>query len=288
MSLIRKIALLLRRTAEAWVEDDVPRLAASLAFYAMFSLSPLLILVLTGCGAIFGEEAVRGQLDNYLQNFMGARTAAVVQDMVKGATTSSASTFATVAGAVALLFGATGFFGEVKAALNIIWDAKPAEKRRALRHWVQTRVLSFGLIVVIMMLLMFSLVFSAGVSFASLYLQSRYTVAPALWGVAGFGAGLLIEVILFALVFRVLPDVRIPMRDVWWGAGLTAVLFEIGKWGLGWYLGRESLASSYGAAGSLLLVLLWVYYSSIIVLTGAVFTQVYSALRQGGKTSPAP
>jgi membrane protein len=277
-----RVKLLLSTTAKEWSQDHVLRLSSSLSYYAIFSLAPLLVLVLTVCGALFGEEAVRGQLDDQLRSVMGPQAAQTVQQMIRGATNAGASTLATILGLLALVFGATGFFGEVKSALNTIWDAETPASARPVWEWVRTRFLSFGMIVVMMTLLMTSLVFSTVLAFAASYLAQHFAVHPVVWGVLGFLTGVAMETVLFALLFRVLPDVRFPVRDVWWGAAITALLFEAGKWALGWYLGREASASAYGAAGSLLIVLTWIYYTSIIVLTGAEFTQVHSRLRGKG------
>lgn len=277
-----KARSLLKVTVKEWSQDNILRLSSSLSYYAIFSISPLLVLLLVACGSIFGEDAVRGQLDNQLQTVMGAKAASAIQEMVKSATNPQASTLATIVGLIALFFGATGFFGEVKAALNTIWGAETQKNASVFSTWMRTRMWSFGMVVGIMLLLMMSLVFSTVVSFAATYLSTRLAVHPAVWGAAGFVAGFVIEAGLFALVFRVLPDVSFPMRDVWWGAAVTAALFEIGKWVLGWYLGREATGSTYGAAGSLMIVLMWIYYTSIIVLTGAEFTQVHSRLRGEG------
>lgn len=279
---ILKARSLLKVTMTEWSQDNILQLSSSLSYYAIFSISPLLVLVLVVCGSIFGEEAVRGQLDNQLQTVMGAKAAATVESMVRSASDPHASRLATIAGLVALFFGATSFFGEVKAALNKIWDAPTPKNVNVLSTWVRTRIWSFGMVVGIMLLLMISLVFSTFISFASAYLSARFAVHPAVWGAAGFVIGFAVETVLFALVFRVLPDVRFPMRDVWWGAAFTAGLFEIGKWVLAWYLGREATSSTYGAAGSLMIVLMWIYYTSIVVLTGAEFTQVHSRLRGKG------
>lgn len=277
-----KTKTLLTVTFREWSQDNILRLSSSLSYYTIFALSPLLVLVLVTCGALFGDEAVRGQLDNQLQSFMGPKAALAVQDMVKGAMNPSGSVLATILGVLSLIFGATGFFGEVKAALNTIWGAEEVRERTAVSAWMRTRMASFGMIIVIMTMLMISLVFSTAVAFASKYLAGRFAIDPAIWGGLGFIVGVGIETVLFALLFRVLPDVRFPWRDVWWGAAVTAFLFEIGKWVLSWYLGQESTSSGYGAAGSLMIVLMWIYYSSIIVLTGAEFTQVHSRLRGKG------
>jgi membrane protein len=267
---------LIKKAADEWSQDNIPQLSASLSFYAIFSIAPMLVLVLSVCGAMLGEEAVRGHLDNQIQSYVGAKTAAAVEEQVRSATTHSSGVMATIVGMVVLLVGATGFFGEVRSALNTIWGAPTMTRSQPWWEWVRSRLLSFGMVLAIMLLLMISLVFSTALSFAAKYMSSLFEMDPAFWGMSGFIVGLVIEVILFALIFRVLPDVHFPLRGVWCGATMTALMFECGKWSLAWYLGRESTASAYGAAGSLMVVLLWIYYSSIIVLTGAEFTQVYS------------
>ncbi|MCB1208345.1 MAG: YihY/virulence factor BrkB family protein [Verrucomicrobiales bacterium] len=276
---IRSWWVILKRTAEEWVEDNVLRLSAALAFYTMLSLSPLLMLVLMGCGWLFGADAVQGELDTQLRGVMGPQAAAAAQAMVSSAATSDSGLLAGITSLIAMLFGATGVFGEIKDALNTMWRVNPPVDHPALRTWVRTRLLSFGMVVVVMFLLVASLMISTTISFAATYFSEGYWIAPQFWGAATFAAGFAMEIVLFALLFVVLPDVRIPISDALWGATITALLFEIGKWGLAWYLGRESTASAYGAAGSLMLVMLWTYYTAVIVLTGAEFTQVRSKVR---------
>jgi membrane protein len=265
----------------------VPRLSASLAYYTVFSMAPLFVLILMLIGQIFGPDAVRNELDTQLTSVMGRKAAEAVQGMIQSSMLAESRTLALVTGSITLLLGATGIFKELKAALNTIWEAAPPKDQPFVWSWSRTRLLSLGMVAVIMFMMIASMIISAGISFAARHLGEWFPIAPVVWVGAGLAAGLALETTLFALLFRVLPDVRLPTRDIWWGAAVTAVLFEGGKWVLGWYLGRESTLSAYGAAGSIMLVLLWVYYTSIILLTGAELTQVRSRMR-GMHDNPSP
>ncbi len=283
----RKARYLVLVTLREWTQDNILRLSAALSYYTVFSLAPLLILLLMVCGSMFGPEAVQGHLSGQLTRIMGPRPAAALEEMIAGAMKPPSGTWAAMASVAALIFGASGVFGEVKDALNRIWGAPEKKKVTAIWNWTRTRLLSFGMVVSIMFLLLVSFAFSTFLSFASTWFSERFQVHPDVWSALGFLTSLAVETVLFALVFRVLPDVRFPWRDVWWGAAATALLFEAGKWALSWYLGRESTASTYGAANSLMLLLLWIYYSSIIVLTGAEITQVRSRMLSG-QPEPVP
>ena len=270
---------LIAETFVEWQDDNILRHSAGLAYYAIFALAPLLVILLSIAGAIFGEEAVRGQLYHELRDLMGAKAAAIVQDMVAGTLQPRRSVPATVFGIVMLIFAATSLFAEMQHSLNVIWgkerqsDRGPVWKQGVIT-WLRTRLLSLGMVLVILILLLASLVMTGIFS----YIASRVEVVSdlpfPLWGWVGFFVSLGFEIILFALLFKGLPDVRFPWRHVWWGAGVTALLFEAGKWGLSWYLSSDLISSGYAAAGSVILLLLWVYYTSIIILTGAELTHV--------------
>ena len=256
-----------------WSQDNVMRMSAALAYYAVFSISPLLIIVLSTAGYFFGQDAVRGQLNNELTDLMGEKAALSVQEMVKSASHPQQSLVATAVGIATLVFGATGLFVEMKDALNTIWGLERIKVRGSIWGFIRTRLLSFGMVVVILFLLLVSMVLTAVFAYMSQFFAGHLNLPPAVWGWMGFGVALTCEIILFGVLFMVLPDAKNPLLDVWVGAGVTALLFEAGKWALAWYLGRESTASSFGAAGSLVVLLMWIYYSAMIVLTGAEFTQ---------------
>lgn len=274
---------LFMETAVKWTEHNVLRHSAALAYYAIFAMAPLLVIVLSVAGIAFGEEAVRGQLDDQLRGLMGPRAAETVQDMIVSAMQPKKSVVTTAVGIVMLIFAATSLFAEMQHSLNVIWGTERQSDsgsliREGIVSWFRARLLSLGMVLVILLLLVVSLIFTGIFGFLTSHLTPISHFPVFLWGWMGFTLSLAGEVVLFALLFRVMPDVKSPWRHVLWGAGTTAVLFEAGKWALSWYLSTEAVASSYGAAGSIVLLLLWVYYTSIIILTGAELTQVSSRL----------
>lgn len=261
---------LLKDSFNDWMEDYALRLSAALAYYSVFSLAPLLIIVMGIAGIFLGQEAVQGQLDNQLQSLLGSKEAAeAIQGMVKGASKQSSGVLATIVGFVTLLFGASGVFGQLKDALNTVWEVK-AKPGGGIMGFIKERILSIGMIVVIGFLLLVSLVLTA-----ILGAMTKGLGTSLLAGFFTFIVSFAVVTLLFATIFKVLPDVEIEWRDVWVGAAFTAFLFEVGKQLLSLYFSKGAVASSYGVAGSLVVLLLWVYYSSLIVLFGAEFIQVY-------------
>ncbi|MEA2627327.1 MAG: rane protein [Candidatus Binatota bacterium] len=272
---LREAGALLRESANEWSQNNASRLAAALAYYTVFSLAPLLVIVTAIAGFFFGADAVRGRLDDQLQGLVGSAGADVVQELVRGARREDGGTIATLLGVVTLILGATGAFGELQAALNTIWHAPP---RKAGGMWelVRIRLLSFTMVVVVGFLLLVSLVVSALLSAVGAYLSGLLPLPEVVLQLLNFAISIGVETLLFALMFKILPDVVIPWSDVWVGAGVTALLFEAGKFLIGLYLGRSGVASTYGAAGSFAVLLLWVYYSGLIFFFGAEFTETYS------------
>ncbi|MEO5712052.1 MAG: YihY/virulence factor BrkB family protein [Luteolibacter sp.] len=269
---------LLKQSMNDWMEDKAMRLSAALAFYSIFSLAPLLVITLGIAGLVIGKEAATGQLYVELKSYVGAASADALQSMVQSANKPAQSTLATVTGFATLLLGASGVFGQLKDALNTIW--KVEEKTRAgFIGMLCGKLLNFGMVLVIGFLLLVSLLLSTAVAGLNHRLESILPLPAFMWSALAFVISMGIVTALFALIFKVLPDARIGWRDVWVGAFLTALLFEIGKTGLGWYLGRESTASAYGAAGAIVLLLLWVYYTSCILFFGAEFTRVHAQHR---------
>lgn len=266
---------LLRQTVTEWLEDGALRLSAALAYYSMFSIAPLLIIVISIAGLFFGDEAVRGQLDEQLRSYVGEQAAAGIQGMVQGAAKPTQGWISAVIGFVALIFGASGVFGQLKDALNTIWEVKMTDSG-GVKRFVWQHLLSFGMVLVIGFLLLTSLMLTAAIAALNTFLNSFLGIPAEVWAFVTMIVSMALVMVLFAIMFKVLPDAKIQWRHVWVGAAATAILFEIGKFALGFYLGRESTASSYGAAGSVILVLLWVYYASCILLFGAEFTQVYA------------
>jgi len=270
---MKKYFGLLKQTYTEFSEDKVPRLGAALAYYTIFSLAPLLLIAIAIAGLAFGQEAAQGKIFAQLRGILGETTAKGVQEMVENAAKPKTGTLATIAGIVTLILGASGVFGQLKDALNTIWDVKP-KKKSGILGFVKDRFLSMAMVFGIGFLLLVALVIDAAISAVFPELQIVQIIIS-----------LGVVTVLFAAIFRVLPDLKIEWHDVWLGAAFTSVLFVIGKFALGLYLGRGTVGSSYGAAGSLVVVLLWVYYSAQILLFGAEFTQVY-ARRFGSRILP--
>jgi membrane protein len=270
----------------AWWDDDAPRLGASLAYYTLFAIAPVLLVATAIAGMVFGAEAVRGEIVGQLDQLVGREGAQEVQSLLEGASQRRGGIVATIVGSVAFLVAATGAFLELQAALNTIWRVKPNPGVH-LKAFVIDRLRSFGLVVAIGFLLMVSLAVTAALGALSGWFAGRFPNVPSALGGITVLVSLLVSTALFALLYRVLPDVHLRWRDVATGACVTAVLFTIGQQVIGLYLGQSSVASSYGAAGSIMILLLWVYYSCQILLLGAEFTRAY-ALRQGIRPVPEP
>ena len=276
---------LLKSSFDEWMEDKALRLSAALAYYSIFSIAPLLVIAISVADLVLGAEAVRGHLDEQLKGYVGAKAAESVQSMVQSTSKRSSGWIGTVVGFATLMLGASGVFGQLKDALNTIWGVK-AKSGVGIWGFLRERLLSFGMVLVIGFLLLTSLLLTTALAALSGHFEHLVGM-PAFFGAAlGFVLSFGIVTLLFALIFKVLPDVEIEWRNVWIGAAVTALLFELGKFGLSFYLGRESTASGFGAAGSVVLLLLWVYYASCIMLFGAEFTQVY-ARESGHEIRPA-
>lgn len=283
----REAGRLVRATFGKWSGDKALRLGAALSYYAVFSLPPLLVIVAGVAGMAFGEEAAQGRLVEQFRGLMGEQGARIVQTVLASGNGPGEGFVAAVLGMLALLLGATGVFAELQDALNTIWGVRP-RPGRTLRDVVRIRALSVALVVSLGFLLLVSLVVSTLLAAFGNRLASITGLSGAVALVAHavhFVVSLGVLTFLFGLIMKVLPDVRIGWRDVGYGAAVTALLFTIGKSLLGMYLGRSGAASAYGAAGSLVLVLLWVFYSSQIFFLGAEFTCVY-ARRRGRRIEP--
>lgn len=279
---------LLKETYQEWNEDDPWRMAAAMSYYAIFSLPGLLIIVITVAGYFFSQKAVEGEIENQIGEMIGPEAASSVQTMVSNAQNIESSTWAAIIGIATLIFGATGVFYQLQQSLNKIWEVEVKKEEAGVKKLLLDRVSSFGMILIIGFLLLISLVLTAGLSALSDYISQNLTdYLLYVFYVAEFLVSYGIVTLLFALIYKVLPDVIIKWRTVRVGALVTAALFVIGKFGLGIYFGNSDPASAYGAAGSLILILLWVSYSCLILFFGAEFTQVY-ARRYGHKIQPAP
>jgi membrane protein len=270
---------------KGWSKDDVPRLGASLAYYTLFSLAPILVIVIAIGGFFFGAEAVRGEIVNQLTGLIGPDGAHAVQALLQGAANRRDGAIATTIGAVTFLAGSTGAFLELQHALNTIFQVK-TEPGPWIKTLISSRLRSFGLVLSIGFLLLVSLAVSAALSAASGWARVRVVGWPVAWQLANIAVSLAVTTTLFALIYRFLPDVRMRWRHVWHGAFITAALFTAGKQLIGLYLGQSAVASSYGAAGSVIVLLLWVYYSAQIILFGAELTRVYTEHTEGQKPPP--
>ena len=282
-----RVVRLLKMTVDDWIEDRALRLSAALAFYAVFSIAPLLVIAMGVAGLVLGEDAVRGHLDNQLRVYVGAQTAEAVQTIVQGFSKPADGWMGAIIGFITLLIGAGGVFGQLKDALNTIWEVQP-KGGNGFVVWLMERLWSFGMVLVIGFLLLTSLVLNIALAAFTGYFERAIGLSPAVGGVLTFLASVAMVTLLFAFIFKVLPDAKVQWRHVWVGAGVTALLFELGKFGLSLYLGRESTTSGFGAAGSVVLVLLWVYYASCILFFGAEFTQVYAKDCEGRHVKPMP
>jgi membrane protein len=275
MKTVRTIFDLFKTTFQEWNEDKAPRLAAALAYYTAFSIAPLLVIVIAVVGLVYGQEAARGQIVQQIQNEVGRETAEVIQTMIESANSEAAGILATIIGLVTITLGAAGFFGQLQDALNTIWEVTP-KPGRGIKDVIRERFLSFTMVLGIGFLLLVSLVISAVLSSLHNFVTGLLPQAQFLTQLLNFVLSFGIVTFLFAMIYKVLPDVDLAWKDVGIGAVITALLFTIGKFLLSLYLGSSGVASSYGVAGSFVVLLLWVYYSAQILLFGAEFTQVYA------------
>jgi len=274
MRRLRKGTAILKETLAAWSEDKVPRLGAALAYYTLFSLAPLLIIVIGVTSLIFGEDAAQGRIAEQINGLVGDKGAQAIQAMLQNAgAEKSSGIVATVVGVVTLLFGASGVFGELQDALNTIWGVK-AKSGRGLVAIVRSRFFSFAMVLGIVFLLLVSLVVSAALAALGKFGHGR--VPTAMLHGLDLVVSISVVALLFAMIFKILPDVQIAWRHVWIGAFATSVLFTVGKMLIGLYLGRSGIGSAFGAAGSLVVVLVWIYYSAQILFLGAELTKTYA------------
>lgn len=275
----------LKRAFVGWWGDNVPRMGAALAYYTLFSLAPILIVAIAVAGLAFGQEAVRGQIVGQIDGLVGHQGAQAVQGMLEGAARPSSSIPATIIGIITFFLGATGAFLELQTDLDAIWRVKPKQSGSFLQALLKQRLISFGLVLGFAFLLLTSLVVSAGLAALHTYMGNAFPGVAVLWEALDVLVSLAVITALFAMIYKVLPDVKLAWRDVWVGGLVTAGLFTIGKFLIGLYLGTSALSSTYGAAGSVIVVLVWVYYSSQIILLGAEFTREY-VKRYGRKPPP--
>ncbi len=272
-----KTGLLLKRASKKWYNRDPFRESAIIAYYAIFSLPGLLMVIISVGGYFLEPEAVTGRLHMEISKVMGEETADQVEQIIAMTAKTRESWLATSIGIATILIGATGVFAQIQKSLNTIWEVKASTSKSGIWIYLKTRLFSLGLILSIAFLLLISLVLSAALSAVSTWLEQRWSMPLLLFfQVLNFLFSLAIITVLFSLMFKILPDAQIKLRHVWVGAFLTALLFVLGKTALGFYFGHANPGSGYGAAGSIILILLWVSYSSMIVFFGAEFTKVYA------------
>jgi membrane protein len=278
---------LAKEAATEWVNDNAPTLGAALAYYTAFSLAPLLVISIGIAGMVLGQEAAQGEIFQQLRTLVGDESSKAMQELVKSAASDqSHSLWATIVGGATLLFGASTVFGQLQTSLNAIWGVQP-KPGRGIKGIIYDRVLTFSFILVVGFLLLVSLVLTAVVAGVGKWMGGFLPAGELFIQAVNFGLSLAVITVLFAMIFKFLPDAKIAWRDVWVGAFITALLFVLGKSGLGIYLGKSSVGSSFGAAGSLVVLLVWVYYSAQILFFGAEVTQVY-ANRFGSHLEPTP
>ena len=285
MSRLKTIFDLLKETFTEWNEDKVPRLAAALAYYTAFSIAPLLIIVIAIAGLAFGQDAAQGEIVNTIRQEVGLEAAEVIETMLANTSNETTGIIATIIGVVTIILGAIGFFAQLEDALNTIWSVEP-KPGQGIMKMIKDRLLSFTMVLGIGFLLLVSLLVSALLSSLNSFIEGLLPQAQLITQLINFAISFGVITLLFAMIYKVLPDVEITWRDVWVGAAITALLFTIGKFALGLYLGNSSVGSTYGAAGSFVVLLVWIYYSAQILLFGAEFTQVY-ARRYGSRIRPA-
>ena len=269
--------LLVRDCVQAFVDDGAISRGASIAFYTITSLGPVVLVVIAVAGLAFGEDAARGAVSAELSGLMGKASADLVQTAVQSAATRSSGTVASIIGAFTLLAAVSGVFGEMQAALNVIWKAPP--RGTTISRLLRARLASLGLVAALGFLMLVSLVISALLSALSNVINAALPFSAEMLEALNFVISFVLISVMFAAIYKVLPDVHLSWHDVLVGAVMTALLFTVGKFLIGLYLGRSMIASSYGAAGALIVALLWIYYSAQIFLLGAEFIKIYASRR---------
>jgi membrane protein len=283
--MLKEMWILLKQTVLSFIDDNALGRGASIAFYAVTSLAPILLIVVAIAGLVFGEDAARNALAGQFQSLMGAQSAELMQSAIQNAGPKSSGILATIIGVVTLIVTASGVFGEMQSALNTIWKASP--RGTTVSRLIRARAASLGLVAALGFLLLISLVISAVLSALGDYMNAALPFGGLILKALNVVISFTLIAFLFAAIYKVLPDKELEWRDVIVGAVVTSLLFSVGKSLIGWYLGTSAIGSTYGAAGSLMVVLLWVYYSSQIFLLGAEFTHVYACRHGSQRNAPA-
>lgn len=275
---------LIKETVTSFIADEALSRGASMAFYAVTALAPMMLIVVAIVGLVFGDEAAMNALTGQFQSLMGKESADLLQSAIENARGRTTGIFATILGVVLLLITASGVFGEMQSALNAIWKAKPSGT--TVSRLIRARAVSLGLVAALGFLMIVSLVVSAAITALGAYIDAWIPFGQVILSALNTVVSLALIAVLFAAIYKILPDRRLEWRDVIFGALVTAFLFTIGKSLIGWYLGSSAVASTYGAAGALLVVFLWTYYSSQIFLLGAEFTRAFANRKGSRQESP--
>lgn len=279
-----------KSTIHDFIENDCTTMGAALAYYTTFSLPPLLLTVIAVAGLFFGREVVQGRIEAQIQGLIGGQVGEQISTMIRSvAQNKTGGLLSGFLGVLALMFGATTSFAQLQSALNSIWQVKPDPRAGGVRTFLSKRLLSFGMVLGTGFLLLVSLALSAALAAFGEWIDGLLpgTISSALVQALNFGVSFVVITGLFAAIFKVLPDAEIEWREVWVGGAITSLLFTVGKSLIGLYLGKSGAASAYGAAGSLVLIVLWIYYASLILLMGAEFTKVWTEAH-GKRTQPEP
>ena len=282
---VRRLVAILRETVSRFIDERAPRMAAALAFYTAFSLAPMLIFAVAIVGLAFGQDAAEGKIVGQLQGLIGVSGAITVQELIDNARQPASGTLAAVLAILTFFLGVTGVVGELQDSLNTIWKVR-ADNPGGLMAIVKRRLSAFALVLAIGFLLLVSLLLSTALTALTNYAGQWMSIPDGMLYVSDVVLSFLVISILFALLYKSVPDVEIGWRDVWWGATAASLLFAVGKLGLGYYLSHSSTASTYGAAGSLVVLLLWVYYSAQILFFGAELAQVAATSRRHVEVTP--
>ena len=278
---LKRVFRMCKMAVVAWVDDFAPSMGAAISYYTVFSLAPLLIIVIAVAGALFGREAVQGQIVAQLSGLIGEDGATAVQGLIKSASDPGKGLLASLISFVVVVIGATTVFAELQSALDRIWHVPEKEKPSGIWGILRARFLSFGLVLGLAFLLMVSLVVSAGVAAFGNWTSGLAPGLEIVLQAVNIAVSLAITTLLFAMIYKLMPSVKIAWRDVWVGAAVTAVMFEVGKLLIGLYIGKSGVTESFAAAGSLVVLLAWVYYAAQIFLLGAEFTKVYATENAG-------
>ena len=267
---------IIKAAAMAWIDDFAPSMGAALSYYTLFSLAPLLVIVIAIAGLVFGQDAAQGAIIAQLSGIMGEQGATAVQGLLKAAREPSTGIIASIVGGLLLLLGSTAIFAELQSDLDRIWRAPVKKDQSGLWSWLRSRVLSFGLILGLAFMLMVSLVVSAALAATGDWMSGGGEATSVIASILNFIVSLGIFTVLFAMIYKIMPNVKISWHDVWIGAAVTALLFNVGKSLIGLYLAKSNVASGFGAAGSFVILIAWFYYSAQIFLFGAEYTWVYA------------